>query len=326
MATAAQVQARQQQQSGNGGVSITPSSSPAIVAAQVPPFRIGMRQDDSRYLNILVYGKHGVGKTTLLASAADVPQMLGILFIDAESGEQAIEDNPRITNNVHLIENRIRVTTFKQVAQIHDYLVQYCKDRDAHPQNTKRMIDYEAAFRGISPSEITEPTIYRTVMLDSITEMEKYNMYALLGTNVDKIPTGESGEIDVAQWDEFRKNNQMIQIALRRFRDLPMNFLAAAAEQYVQDENKRQIWSPALTGKLSNQVQGFFDIVGYMRAESKADGGRYRRMYVDPTGNWAAKNRRAIFKGSYFDDPNMLSIMKAIGLLKKEEVAAAVAQ
>ena len=81
-----------------------------------------------------------------------------------------------------------------------------------------------------------------------------------------------------------------------------------------------------MTGKLSSQVQGFMDMVGYLvakpvgaqaegeDAESGGDKKMARRLYVQPIGNFAAKCRFSSFKGTYFDNPTMETIIKAIKL------------
>jgi hypothetical protein len=130
-------------------------------------------------------------------------------------------------------------------------------------------------------------------------------------------------ETDVAGWPEFRKNNQMMQIVIRAYRDLPMHVIFVCPAGYNQDEKKVFHWTPALTGKLSNQVQGFVDIVGYLVPGQLKEEGKEaaRRLFVQPitgtpTGKFDAKNRRASFKESWFDNPTMGEIMTKTGLLK----------
>ncbi len=72
-----------------------------------------------------------------------------------------------------------------------------------------------------------------------------------------------------------------------------------------------------MTGKLAAQIQGFVDIVGFLKAAAPDDKGNSpRRLFVQPVDRFDAKNRRAAFTGAFFEDPSMLSIMKAIGLEK----------
>lgn len=239
--------------------------------------------------------------------------MRDILFIDAESGDMVLEDNPRIKAPEHI--EHVRVTNFLMVARVQEFLKSHCIRRDSNDIAGMRKI--EAMLKGVPESEIKEPRKFRTVIIDSLSEIEAYCMYGLLKVNEGDILTGASDEIDVARFDEFRKNNMMIQVLVRALRDLPMNVLFVCAQQYTQDEMKRFHYGPQMTGKLAAQIQGFVDIVGFMKAGQINDQGvAPRRLYVQPIERFDAKNRRPFFSGSYFDDPTMTTIMKSIGLVK----------
>ena len=293
---------------------VSPTGSAPQKMAGTPPFSMSKPStSEGRWLNLMCYAKPGVGKTTLIGTAADIDEMQDVLLIDAESGTLAIEENDRIKHPERIMENHIRVTEFKQVAKIHEYLKAHCKWRDENNEEMLRKI--EAQIRGCQPSDIIKPKKYRTVLIDSLTEIDIYCTYGLLGINQNNVLHGESDDIEVARFDEFRKNNQMMQMLVRAFRDLPMHVLAACGAKYNQDELKKMFWTPALTGQLATQVPGFFDIVGFMQAAKNGDKVE-RRMYVKPVSNFEAKNRRSVFKADYFDDPTMTTIMKGIGLLK----------
>lgn len=293
---------------------LTPSGSKPTILRGAPPFSMGKKSTEvDRWLNFMCYGKPGSGKTTLMGTCADIPEMQGVLFVDAESGDLAVQENARIKNPNLLIDNRVRVTDFKSVAMVHQFLTSHCKFRDAN--DVQKMREQEAWLRGCSPEEIDEPVRFKTVMLDSITEVDIYCTYGLLGITQDKMLHGESSDIDVARFDEFRKNNQMIQMLCRAFRDLPMHFLASCGRVFTEDETKKRYYSPALTGQLKTQVPGFFDIVGYMDIQTVGDKTE-RKLWINPVKNFEAKNRRSVYKKDYFEDPTMTTIMKGVGLLK----------
>jgi len=295
---------------------LTPSASKPVVLKGPPPFSLERTSTaGSRWLKLMVYGMPGAGKTTLLGSAADVEDMRDILYVDCEKGFLAIEDNDRIKNPIFVAENRISCTKFKTAAQVHDFLKAHCKYRDEN--NIDKMREVEAWLRGCSIDEIEEPKRFRTVMIDSLTELDTYCTYDILGVTQEKVLDEAGGDIDVAGWPEFRKNNQMMQMLCRAFRDLPIHFIASAGRAYAEDEKKRRYYAPALTGALRTQIPGFFDIVGFMQIE-KVGENHERRLYVKPVGstNFEAKNRRPVFKPDYFKDPVMADIMQGIGLLK----------
>lgn len=295
--------------------SISPSASKPQALRGTPPFEISKPSTASgRWLNLLAYGKPGSGKTTLLGTAADIPDMRDILYVDAERGNLAVEENPRIKSPSFLTDNRVSVTGFKQVAMVHDFLKAHCKFRDE--QNFDKLREQESWLRGVPKEEITEPKMFRTVMVDSLTEVDIYCTYGLLGITQDKVLHGESSDIDVARFDEFRKNNQMMQMLVRAFRDLPIHFLASAGRVYAEDDLKKRYYSPALTGQLKTQIPGFFDIVGYMDSQTVGDKVE-RKLWINPVKNFEAKNRRAVYRKDYFEDPFMSTIMEGIGLLSK---------
>lgn len=288
------------------------SSNAKVIQA---PFQIKTYQSRQLWLKALFYGKHGAGKTELAATAVDCPEMRDVLIISAESGLMTIEDSPRVKNFQDIQD--ITVTTFKQVAHIHEFLTAYCKAREAGNLDAMRKLYCQVT--DASPEQVPNPPQFKTVIIDSLTEVEAYCTYGILGLDQAKIM---SGDMDVAGWPEFRKNNEMVKMLCRAFRDLPMHVIFICAEQYTQDEMKRYHYTPALTGKLSGQVQGFMDIVGWITVGPIPEGKKEapRRVYIQPVGGangmpkFDAKNRRPVYAEAYFDNPSMNSIMELTGL------------
>jgi hypothetical protein len=295
-----------------------PTAAPPIAAVKAAPFTITGATASSPYLKMLVYAPPGAGKTTLAASAVDVVGMRDVLQLDAEGGEMTISDNARVINADKI--DRIRITGFKMVAEVHKFLLAHCRYRDAN--DTANLRKLEAVVKGVPEESITEPKRYRTVIIDSLTELDQYCMYELLNIDQSK-PITNPDDMNIAEWGQFRKNNQMMQLLIRALRDLPMNVILVCAAAYSQDELKRMHYTPQLTGQLKNQVQGFVDIVGYLVVGTSTDGKEQpRRLIVQPVripelGKFDAKCRRANFKGLFFEDPTMMTIMKQIGLAQE---------
>lgn len=296
-----------------------PTKSTNVHRVAQAPFRISpMQGERERWLKLLVYGKPGVGKTELLASSVNVTEMRDVLMIDAESGKTTLDDNDRIPDTSRLAH--VRVTSFKQVAQIHDYLKAHIKVRDManSPERTRKLKVLHSAITDIPVDEIDEPFEFRTVIIDSLSEVDAYCMYNLMGMDTEKIETDD--EMAVPEFKDFRRNNEQVKLLIRAFRDLPVNLLIACAQQYTQDELKKFHYTPALTGKLSSQVQGFMDIVGYMVTMAANETSEMpRKLLIAPLQQGAsfdAKNRKSIYKKSSFDNPDMLKIMRAVKLAK----------
>lgn len=278
-------------------------------ATRPPAFRIETIQRRERFLKLLIYGNYGVGKTTLACSALEVESMNNVLMINAEAGDQSVD---------HLEDlDAVTITNFRALGRINEFLKQHCTARDAGDIDKLRTM--EAHLRGCEESEIETPRQYRTVILDSLTELEAYCFEQLLGiTDTTRLDE----EVQSAEWGEYKKNNTMILRVVRAFRDLPMHVIFTCAEKYTQDEVKKFKYTPDMTGKLSKKIQGFMDMVGYY-VQGKDGDEVQRRLYVMPsgTGKYDAKHRYQSFKKDHFIDPTIGSILRKVGLLNKDGTA-----
>lgn len=279
------------------------------------PFQIRPLTGHQRWLKALFYGKHGAGKTDLAGSAADIESMSDVLIIAAESGDMTLENSDRIRNKGKLAT--IQAQNFKQVGHIHDFLVAHCKHRDSGDADKLRAL--QSQVTGEDPKTIEHPYKFRTVILDSLSEIEAMSMYGLLGIDTQKMITED---MEVADWPIFRKNFEMVKLLCRSFRNLPMHVIFVCAQQYTQDETKKFHYTPQMTGKLSTAIQGQMDLVGWLTigtaTAQKADP---RRLYVQPVSEpgaprFDAKIRNATWKSPFFDDPTMADIMRGMGMLK----------
>jgi hypothetical protein len=103
-----------------------------------------------------------------------------------------------------------------------------------------------------------------------------------------------------------------------------MNSIFTCARQFRENEQKRRIYGPQMTGKLSSEVQGFMDLMGLLivgepkPSDDDPDPPAPRRLLIQPGPRHAAKNRFKQYKSSYFDNPTIPQIVKAVGLLGKE--------
>lgn len=180
--------------------------------------------DTLAYLNLLVYGHPGSGKTFLGGTAEDHPLTAPVLFLDVEGGTITIRKRKDI--------DVIQVRSPEHVKEIHDKLRE---DNNGY---------------------------YKTVVIDSLTELQKLDMRSIMLDVVQKRP---DQDIDVPSQREWGKSNEHIRRIVRAFRDLEMNTIFTALMHELKDDKTGQVtYYPSVPGKLRAEVPGFLDIVGYL--------------------------------------------------------------
>lgn len=277
----------------------------------------------SDWLSMLIYGDFGVGKTYLAGTAAFVEDYCDILYIALEGGEKGLKQLVRAGRKVNVDVSKkimvIPVQTYKQYANIYEFLKLHVKFRDS--DDVKNLRRLEAQIKGYTPAQcqddafleqaIPQPKKIRTVITDSLTEAQKYCMYQLLG--IDPQTQRLDNEPDQAQFADWGRSREMIQFLVRRLRDLPVNSLFICGQDIDQDATKKFYYTPLLPGKLAGDVRGLVDVVGYYITLPLEGGKIVRRLYLvgGQYGNAhvAAKNRFGEnLKASYVDDPTMRTI------------------
>lgn len=265
------------------------------------------------FLKLIVYGKYGAGKTTFAGSAVDVPEMRDVIMISAEAGETSLDDSPVVKDSEFL--DVIRINKFSQLSYIRDFLEAHIIFRDNENEEKLRALQQRVFGAGTEAGE-GRLRKYKTVIIDSLSEIDAYCMAALLG-----IHEGFSWNADMpaAEFKEYKQNFNKMQMLIRGFRDLKMNVLFTCAAVYDKDEMQKMHFMPNLTGKLSNVVQGFFDVVGFLDTGSATeDKDAPRRLWLQPVGGrFDAKTRLAGYKKSFLDNPTMSSLYQAAQLAKK---------
>lgn len=304
-----------------------------VMMAAQPMFQMRPIEEIYDYQNILLYGDFGSGKTHLAGTAILVPDMQDVLYISLEGGEKTLKEISKICKQKQIDPNKIMVIpvqTYNQYANIYEFLKIHVKVRDeGDVVNLRRL---EAQVRGMKPMDdekkpmnladaavmkewdalletvIPTPRRFQTVITDSLTEAQKYCMYQLLG--IDPLKQKLDAEPDSAEWKDWGSSREMIQFLVRRFRDLPIHSIFIAGAMSDQDAKKQFHYSPSLPGKLSDDVRGLVDTVGYLMSVPQEGGQIARRLML--TGGFfngahiAAKNRYGTkLKNFWIDNPTM---------------------
>lgn len=227
-----------------------------------------------KYLNLLVYGEPGAGKTYLGGSAQDHKDTSPLLIIDIEGGTTTLRHRQDID-----------VISARSVQEV----------KDAH--NKLRM--------SIDPK--TGTMIYKTVMLDSVTELQKLDMAEIMRLLHDSRPDLDP---DIPSPREWGKSGIHMREIVRGFRDLPCNTIITALVSEEKDDSNVITKYPSLPGKLRVEVPGFFDIVSYLYTVSENEE-MIRKMQFTGTRRVIAKDRTSCL-GDFVESPTIPKLWELI--------------
>jgi hypothetical protein len=216
-------------------------------------------------INLLIYGKPGVGKTYLASLADQVPEMRPVIYLNIEGGDMTLRHS---APEIQKIPEEGSLT-WGQLEMVYDQLARQC-------------------YNGAQPGEF----VPRTVILDTLTEMQKMNMSQIMAELLMAEPEkGWDPDIpDVRRWG---KNIEQIRKWVRRYRNLPLNVIMTCHEQEDKDQMTGAILhKPQLSGKLSNEVAGFFDVVAYLYVKAEGDPPKpTRKLLTGAIEGYIAKDR-----------------------------------
>lgn len=219
-------------------------------------------QDRPPFINMMIYGDPGAGKTVLAGSAEEVEGMSPVLVGDIEGGSYSLRS----------FYPSIDVVRIKSLA------------------------DLGALYTELS----TNPTHgYKTIILDSLTEIQRMVMGDIMREVVEK---EEERDPDVPSVREWGKSGEQVRRLVRRFRDLEMNCIFTALLDENQDKRGRTHYYPMLPGKLKREVSGFMDIVIFMytkqmrlndqgEVDPEADERIHRFVLTSSTDEYVCKDR-----------------------------------
>lgn len=229
-------------------------------------------EEVSSYLDLLVYGDAGVGKTYLCGTAADHEATRPVLLIDCEGGTTTIRHRPDVDVK--------RIRSLKELEEL-----------------------YEQLF-------FDTTGYYRTVALDSLTELQDVDMKAIMEAAYERKP--DKVDKDVPSPREWGIGRNHIRKIVRAFRDLPTNFIMTALADEKKEEGEPTRYAPALPGKLQKEIPGFMNCVGYMQADPKGDE-IVRTIQFQKTRRVVAKDRFDVL-GPVLENPSVpLMIEKITG-------------
>ena len=207
------------------------------------------------WLNVLIYGEPGAGKTFLAGTAEDSKLTSPVLFLDVEGGTATIRKRAGIDVK--------RIRSLKEL---------------------------EGTYNDLYKSIDNGKLYYRTTVIDSLSELTDVDMRSIMkdayGRNPDKV------DPDVPSQREWGKARAHMRTIVRAFRDLPCNTIFTAQVATIQEEGQPTKYMPGFAGKLRTELPGFMDIVGYIYPEL-SEGVIVRKLQIQGTRRVVAKDRTA---------------------------------
>ena len=279
-----------------------------------PPFLIveNERAEDKEYLNLLIYGVHGAGKTFLAGTCVDIAEMNDVFMLSVEGGDMTLRNNQE-----HDFRNidKVQARNFSQIAAVQKFLIAHCGMRDREDESgVKDLCEWEEYLKGKPAGSIKRPKRYRTIIIDSLTEIDSIHRNMLLGIE-DDTPL----EIDPNEgsWAIYNKNLSRLGRFVKQLRDLPIHTIFTCGRKFDKEERKNK---PKLVGQFADDVQGIVDVVGFLkRGTVDLNTGEVpRALAVMPGDDYDAKCRWSANTQPVFIDPTVGKILAAVGLTEVE--------
>jgi len=248
--------------------------------------QVRLPEDLDDWLNILIYGEPGSGKTYQIGTAADHPNTSPVLLLDIEGGTRTIRSRTDV--------DIIRIRSIKQLQDVQNKL-----------------------FRSISAD--TGKMYYKTLGLDSLGELAQLDMKDIMAAAFNKNP--DTTDLDVPSPREWGKTRSHMRDIVRAFRDLPCNTIFTAHSRTREEEGQPSSYFPNFSGQLRSDIPGLVDMVGYLHVDLKG-GMPIRKIQFAQTRRVLAKDRTGVF-GLEVIDPSIPKLWNMINNTEEPNVTAA---
>lgn len=142
---------------------------------------------------------------------------------------------------------------------------------------------------------------FKSVLLDSLTEIQKRCLDAVSGTNA---PTQQD-------WGTLLRSMEAL---VRHFRDLtmhPTNPISSVVFITTTKADANQVRRPHLQGQLGLTLPYFVDVLGYLYTVVDEQGQLVRQLIVQPYPGYAAKDRTGKLP-AVVSNPNIERMMEVI--------------
>lgn len=223
---------------------------------------VGLEEIDET-LNSLWYGPEGTGKSTAIATMANLGK---VLLVNSEAG---LKRRPLIEHGVN-VEN---IQIFP-------------------PPGEELSFDLlEQMYWQLKDDLEEDPTSWAGTGWDSLTEIVKKLLEQIVAHQVKKAQrAGNDRDRFFIDRADYGVMTEQIRLLLRRYRDLPCHFAVTALERRDQDDDGKVQYGPAVTPGLQGDLVGYVDVV--IRTDVVEFGGEAEfRGQTRRAGKYRAKDR-----------------------------------
>lgn len=210
------------------------------------------------WLNMMLYGEPGVGKTHLIGTAQDHKDTGPLLVFDIDGGITTL----RRRKDIDVV----------QVRKVGDLVANYKKLYNAIPSGKQKFP-------------------YGTIAIDTFSELQQLDLGEIM---IQFARINDKIDPDIPDMRGYGKSGAHMREIVRCFRDLPCNTIFTAHSETDRDNNMRLINKIKLTGKLKVDIPGFLDIVGFYFTEMEGDE-LVRKLQFVKTETTMAKDRTGAF-------------------------------
>ncbi len=228
-------------------------------------------------LRALIYSRSGFGKTYLAASAAYIKEMSPVWFYGTEKGFLSIK---------HIIFQTRRI---------------------------QPVVARSAADLVMLQRMITEPGKFKTVVIDSITELYAQLMATLLKAR-------DRANLPPRPMDYRDVHDKILKLLRYIESRAEVHVIMTAGDMYLKDTDGDILsFNPDVVGKLTLRVPRYFDVVGRLEtvvtkpATTDTPAQITRVLQVQPYGKVTVKDRSPGGRlGAMVSDPTMAKIYRAL--------------
>lgn len=243
----------------------------------------------------LIYGDFGIGKTPLSASAAEVPEMAPVLFLDFEKGLRSIRQ--------YKDDSRVKV-------------LQLGDKRDTKYNGTLQYPTFKSyawnQLQAVYDDLYDNPIKYKTVVIDTLSEAYNLGMGMLMNQVVDDT----KNKMDVPEVPSQREYFIMLDRTrklVRGFKELGVTVICTAHAKEAIQPNGVPCTVPSFPGQVAIQLPVFFDYVFHFGVREQKDGDNIKQVrYVQTqrTDKVAARARDDLANPlpKYITEPTMTKI------------------